>query len=333
MAEPAKSSAVVVVVGGGVAGAFVAKSLQSHAQVVLIEPKDYLEIPYGELRSKVEPLFAERTLIKHTDYLTDVRIINTCATGITEKEVLTEDGGSVTYDYLVIATGHVDSATRIRDERLEEFKQDNQKIESSRLQINSGSRLLEFVGPKASKKALDWLVSKKVDVLLNETVEVTSLEASSGTYTISSGEKITADCHFVCVGKRIGSGWLSHSFLKESLDDKGRLQVDKNLRVRGSQIVFAAGDITDVPEIKQGYLAQAHAMVIAKNIKLLINGSAENKLATYTANSSAPALVSLGRKGGVAQLPCFTVSGWLPAFIKSRDLFIGKVRKEIGLKA
>ncbi|KAJ4763656.1 Apoptosis-inducing factor 2 [Rhynchospora pubera] len=360
MAEPAKSSAVVVVVGGGVAGAFVAKSLQSHAQVVLIEPKDYLEIPYGELRSKVEPLFAERTLIKHTDYLTDVRIINTRATGITEKEVLTEDGGSVTYDYLVIATGHVDSATRIRDERLEEFKQDNQKIESSRsilvigggpvgvelaaeiatdypgkkvTLVHKGSRLLEFVGPKASKKALDWLVSKKVDVLLNETVEVTSLEASSGTYTISSGEKITADCHFVCVGKRIGSGWLSHSFLKESLDDKGRLQVDKNLRVRGSQIVFAAGDITDVPEIKQGYLAQVHAMVISKNIKLLINGSAESKLATYTANSSAPALVSLGRKGGVAQLPCFTVSGWLPAFIKSRDLFIGKVRKEIGLKA
>lgn len=38
MAEPRNSSATVVVVGGGVAGAFVSKSLQSHAQVVLIEP-------------------------------------------------------------------------------------------------------------------------------------------------------------------------------------------------------------------------------------------------------------------------------------------------------
>ncbi|KAF3327445.1 Apoptosis-inducing factor 2 [Carex littledalei] len=360
MAGPAKSSVEVVVVGGGIAGAFVSKSLQSHAQVVLIEPKDYLEIPYAELRSKVEPSFAERTLIKHTDYLPDVHIINSRATGVTEKEVLTEDGGSVPYDYLVIATGHLDSSTTIRDDRLEEFKQDKQKIESSQsiliigggpvgvelageiatdypskkvTLVHKGSRLLEFIGPKASKKALDWLISKKVDVLLNQTVDVTSMEASSGIYTLSSGEKITADCHFVCVGKPIGSGWLSDSVVKEALDPKGRLMVDKHLRVRGSQIIFAAGDITDIPEIKQGYLAQAHAMVIAKNIKLLINGSSESKLATYTAKSSAPALVSLGRNSGVAQISCFSFSGWLPAIIKSRDLFVGKVRKEMGLKA
>jgi apoptosis-inducing factor 2 len=74
-------------------------------------------------------------------------------------------------------------------------------------------------------------------------------------------------------------------------------------------------------------------MVIAKNIKLLLNGSNESKLATYKAKTSAPALVSLGRNSGVAQLPCFSVSGWLPAIIKSRGLFIGKVRKELGFKA
>jgi apoptosis-inducing factor 2 len=85
--------------------------------------KDYFEIPYAELRCKVEPSFAERSLIKHTDYLPDVRIINCSATGVTEKEVLTEDGGSVPYDYLVIATGHLDSAAKVRDDRLEEFRQ------------------------------------------------------------------------------------------------------------------------------------------------------------------------------------------------------------------
>lgn len=84
-------------------------------------------------------------------------------------------------------------------------------------------------------------------MLLNQTVDVTSMEASSGIYTTSSGEKITADCHFVCVGKPIGSGWLSDSVVKEALDAKGRLKVDKHLRVRGSQIIFAAGDITDIP--------------------------------------------------------------------------------------
>jgi apoptosis-inducing factor 2 len=113
--------------------------------------------------------------------------------------------------------------------------------------VHKGPRLLEFIGPKASKKALDWLISKKVDVLLNQTVDVTSLEASSGTYVTSSGEKITADCYFVCVGKPIGSGWLSDSVLKEALDARGRFMVDKHLRIKGSEIIFAAGDITDIP--------------------------------------------------------------------------------------
>jgi NADH dehydrogenase FAD-containing subunit len=50
MASPAKSSAKVVVVGGGVAGAFVSKSLQSHCQVVLIEPYAlFLSLSRGEV--------------------------------------------------------------------------------------------------------------------------------------------------------------------------------------------------------------------------------------------------------------------------------------------
>jgi len=71
----------------------------------------------------VEPSFAERTLVKHTDYLINGRVVTSPAIGITDKEVLTEDGHTIIYDYLVIATGHADSVPRDRKDRLEQFQQ------------------------------------------------------------------------------------------------------------------------------------------------------------------------------------------------------------------
>lgn len=80
-------------------------------------------MPWTELRSMVEPSFSGRTLIKHTDYLSNARIITSSAVGITEDQVLTADGDSITFDYLVIATGHAYSTPRSRDRRLEQFEQ------------------------------------------------------------------------------------------------------------------------------------------------------------------------------------------------------------------
>lgn len=85
-------------------------------------------------------------------------------------------------------------------------------------------------------------------------------------------------------------------------------------------------------EIKQGVYAQGHAQLVAKNLKLLIEGGAkERKLGTYKAQP-AISIVSLGRKHGVAQFPFMTIVGRLPGMIKSGDLFVGKTRKGLGLE-
>lgn len=70
--------------------------------------------------------------------------------------------------------------------------------------------------------------------------------------------------------------------------------------------------------------------MVAKNLKLLMKGATEKKLAKYKA-AYPMALVSLGRKEAVAQLPFVTISGCLPGRIKSRDLFVGTTRKSLGL--
>ncbi|MED6210880.1 hypothetical protein PIB30_068306 [Stylosanthes scabra] len=349
----------IVIVGGGVAGAILAYTLQHQANVTLIDPKEYFEIPWASLRALVEPTFAERTLINHRDYFKKGDLVVSSAVSISETEVVTEDGTHVTYDYLVIATGHSDPVPKTRAERLEQYKAGNEKIKSSNsilivgggptgvelaaeiavdfpekkvTIVHKGSRLLEYIGTKASRKTLKWLKSKKVEVKLEQSVELDNND-NNKIYETSSGEKIEADSHFVCIGKPVGSAWLRETILKDDLDDEGRIKVDEYLRVKGKTNIFATGDITDVKEIKQGMFASAHGLLVAKNLKVLIEGGGkEQKLGTYKAQAPM-SIVSLGRKNGVAQFPFMTILGRFPGMIKSGDLFVGKKRKELGLTA
>lgn len=70
--------------------------------------------------------------------------------------------------------------------------------------------------------------------------------------------------------------------------------------------------------------------MVAKNLKLIMKGAKESKLSKYKP-ASAMAIISLGRKEGVAQLPFMTMIGCIPGIIKSKDLFVGKTRKQLGL--
>ncbi|KAK6135940.1 hypothetical protein DH2020_030323 [Rehmannia glutinosa] len=304
----------VVVVGGGAAGSLIAKTLQDHSDVFLIDLKEFYEIPWTNLRSMVEPSFAERTVINHSDYLLNAHVITSAATNITQNEVLTAQGRQIAYDYLVIATGHVDSGPYTKAERLSHYEAGYWNLLEKRLEKSNG--LVEFEEGR--------------EVILGQSVKLSSV--SDGAYETSGGETIVADCHFLCTGNPIGSSWLKDTLLKDNLDMHGRLMVDANLRVRGHNNIFAIGDITDIPEIKQGYLAQAHALVAAKNLKLLIKGENDCKLSTYRP-ASPMALVSLGRREGVAQVMCLTMGGRVPGMIKSGDLFVGKTRKQLGLNS
>ncbi|VFQ96500.1 unnamed protein product [Cuscuta campestris] len=118
---------------------------------------------------------------------------------------------------------------------------------------------MDFVGEKASKRALDWLISKKVEVILRQSVDLDS--ASNGVYQLSGGETVHADLHFLCAAKPFGTSWLRGTILKDSLDEDGKVAVDSNLRVKGHNNIFAIGDIVDIKELNQGCIAQNHAQV------------------------------------------------------------------------
>ncbi|KAK7404869.1 hypothetical protein VNO78_05890 [Psophocarpus tetragonolobus] len=349
----------VVIVGGGVAGAILAKTIQNQANVTLVDPKEYFEIPWASLRGLVEPSFAERIVINHREYFKKGDLVVSSAVNVTETEVVTADGQHIAYDYLVIATGHTEPIPKTRSERFDQYKEENAKIKSASSVlivgggptgvelaaeiavdfpdkkvtiVHKGTRLLEYIGTKASSKTFKWLKSKNVDVKLEQSVELSSSSEENKTYQTSSGETIEADIHFLCIGKPLGSAWLKETLLKDDLHADGKIKVDEHLRVNGRSNIFAIGDIIDVQEIKQGVYASGHAQLVAKNLKLLIEGGdREGKLGTYKAQPPI-SIVSLGRKQAVAQFPFMTVLGRLPGMIKSGDLFVGKTRKDLGLQ-
>lgn len=85
-------------------------------------------------------------------------------------------------------------------------------------------------------------------VIWNDCVGRVDPSAKDGNiYTTRSGKKIEAELHFWCVGKRLGNAWLQKSEFKNWCDDKGRLKVDRHLRLVDIPNVFCAGDMTDIP--------------------------------------------------------------------------------------
>ena len=112
--------------------------------------------------------------------------------------------------------------------------------------VHKGSRLLEYIGAKASRKTLKWFKSRKVDVKLEQSVDLNTFTDGNRTYQTSLGKTIEADTHFVCIGKPVGSAWLRETILRDDLDADGRIKVDEYLRVKGRSNIYAIGDITNV---------------------------------------------------------------------------------------
>lgn len=101
----------IVIYGGGMAGAFIAKQLADKAQITLIDPNEYFEIPMAAPRNLVQPDFANQSIISFQQGLPNVKHIrgklielNPDGTGL----VSLADGNNmkISADITVLATGH-----------------------------------------------------------------------------------------------------------------------------------------------------------------------------------------------------------------------------------
>jgi apoptosis-inducing factor 2 len=332
----------VVVVGGGYGGITVAKALDDVADVILVEPRETFVHNVAALRAVVSPQWAQRLFIPYDGLFRRGRVVRDRAARVSASAVELASGEVLTADYVVLATGstvpfpakvdvadRTDAAERLRAVGAELAGAD------SVLLLGAGPIGLEFAGEiKAAwphkavtivDPATDLLSGRFPDefrrelraqldalgvrlllgTLLRELPDSDPGRLGSFTVATQAGAEVTADIWFACYGAAAVSDYLDAS-LTAVRQANGQLAVDPQLRVRGQQTVFAVGDVTAVPEMKMGRLAQKHAEVVAANIRTLIEGRGE--LVAYEPEPDAIVL-PLGPAGGVSYAPDAGVLG------------------------
>lgn len=99
----------IVVVGGGAAGHKIAYTMQQTAEVSLIDPKDFFEVPMAVPRLMVAP-GSLPAIIPYRDFLPKAKLVQGWLKEVRERSVVVEaqersGTTQVPYDYLVLATG------------------------------------------------------------------------------------------------------------------------------------------------------------------------------------------------------------------------------------
>jgi sulfide:quinone oxidoreductase len=268
----------VVVLGGGVGGTLTAnlldKTLAGDAHVTVVDPSGmhdyqpgYLYVALGEASGHWLSR-DERTLLRSG---VDLAIEKVVRIHPEAQTVQLERGGSMEWDYLVIATGarlvhdavpglvegaygfySLPDAERLR-EALRTFKGGRVRIGIAGIPYKCPPAPVEFT------------------FQLTTFFNVEAVDPSAGTVESLEGEKVEYDL-LVLVPPHKGAQVVIDSDLG---DAGGWLPTDKHtLQVGEHERIFALGDATNLPISKSGSTAHFEAPVIASRIASLIKGTA-----------------------------------------------------------
>ena len=177
--------------------------------------------------------------------------------------------------------------------------------------VEAADTILPEIGPDLARYALDRLSSHGIEVHLETRLE----SAAGGRMRLSDGTELHADTLVWTTGVR------AHPLagrLGLPVDERGRLSVDAELRVRGASGVWAAGDCAAVPDPYAGGISPPtaqHALRQARRLGRNIKRTLERREPKPFRYRSRGALVSLGRYRGVARVFGIRVRGSLAWFL------------------
>ncbi len=163
-----QSTTHVVIIGGGFAGCKIAQLLlaEPSMRVTLIDPKDFFEMVWVNLRAMVIPDWAQRSIIPFSTFIPRAQLVKDEAASLDTKSVTTKSGKTIEFDFCVIAVGSSYAgflkaavSTSTSSQRLSEMHAFSEQIKSA------GSVLIVGGGPSGVELAfeiLDVFPNKKV---------------------------------------------------------------------------------------------------------------------------------------------------------------------------
>eukprot|EP01080_Neovahlkampfia_damariscottae_P007918 gene7918-12386_t len=135
----------VVVLGGGIGGIMVAKSLEKLFKVTLIDKKEFFEYTPGRINSILKPIYLENVKKEYKKFLNSTFVQGEISQ-VTEQHVIVKNNGneiSLDFDYLVISTGctYNELYKDLKFDRVIDIKKNlgySKMIESSEIAILGG---------------------------------------------------------------------------------------------------------------------------------------------------------------------------------------------------
>ena len=361
----------IVIIGGGYAGTALAKELDPDCDVTLIEKREHFFHNSGSLRAAVDVRWMRKLFIPYDYLLKRGKILNGKVVDVKPDEVVLEDGQHLKFDALVLATGsnypfpakmasdlvtEAEAEVRLVNERVAQAKSilligagpvgielageiANLYPGKTVTLIDPGERLLPAFNPKLGEQLHSGLRGMGVKVLLGERLvkmptasnATQTVQPSMQTYLTEKGTRIEADLHFLCFGMQMNTGYLQPHF-GNLLDERKQVKVNSYLQVQGYKNIFAIGDIVNTGEPKLITTADAHANLVAENLRRL----AANKpdLVEYHPKTAATVVVPLGTTGGAVQLPLgkngIVLGAWAASLIKGKTLRAPQRWKALG---
>jgi len=210
-----KNDSQILIYGGGMAGAMLAKDLSTDYKVTLVDPNDYFEVPMAAPRSLVMPEFADGSIIPFAKALPDVSLVRGKLIEFDGKHGVVQrtDGSHVSLmsGVTVLATGSAFSNPLMRSigatssERREFYQSFRTRIDSATrillvgggpiavevageitdtysdkiiTILEGGKRILAGTSEQAASHAANVLTRRGVNIICNERLErATSLPA------------------------------------------------------------------------------------------------------------------------------------------------------------
>ncbi len=333
----------VVVIGGGFAGSYIAKKLESKFNVTLIDSKDYFEFTPGILRTIVEPEHMQKIQALHSSYLKKATVVVGDVKEVGKDYVIvnSEMDKKIKFDYLAICSGSrynlpIKEKGVIITTRANHLVSANTSLKNAKnvLMIGGGlvgvelaaeiitkypdkkvtivhaqDKLIERNPQKAVNYAEKFLKQRGVNIVYTE--RISSMGKSNCVFKTNKGRTIYADLAFWCTGIAPNFEFLSKK-MKTTLGDRNSVKVNNYLQLNGYKNIFAAGDVTDILEEKTAQNAEKHARIVVANICALESGK---DLRKYKSNVT-PLVISLGKYHGILVYGKLVLTCIIPGIMK-----------------
>lgn len=325
----------LVIIGGGFAGTYIAKALESKFNTTLIDNKDYFEFTPSILKLAVNPVYKDKIRIPHSSYLKNTKIFVDRVKSLTDKEVILP-GKKIKFDYLVISAGSsygtaIKGNLGIKAGNSEELLKAHKLLVKSKnvliiggglvgvelageitqsfpekniTIIHSRDNLIERNHPKAIRYAEKFLKNRGVKMIFKERADIKNKNLCK----IGSKE-ISCDLIYVCTG--ITPNYQFMKNFPSLTDERRQIKVNSFLQLERANM-FAAGDINSINEEKTAQAAEKQAKVIVQN---LLNLESNKPLKEYHGKKKAM-VISLGKYNGIFEYKNLVLTGKIPALIK-----------------